>query len=203
MQSIHRRLLVAALMLVSLAACHKPSAGVVPDDMSQGNPAAKVTVIEYASVACPICGHWYREVYPAFKAKYIDTGRIHFVSREMLVGNDTEVAAAAAGFLLARCAGKDKYFAVTDAIYKDQTALYADPRGTLLNIAKSMGMSEPQFDTCINDQAAMLALNNRVEGYAKNDNVNSTPTFVINGKALQPGYHPLDEFDAAIADAQK
>jgi len=203
---IDRRALIGlapalALPVLGLSACKKADQA-VPDDMSMGNPAAKVTVIEYASVACPFCGRWDREVFPAFKAKYIDTGKIHYVFREMLVGPDSEVASAAAGFLLARCAGKDKYFSVTEAIFHNQDGLRDDPRGTLLNVAKSAGLTEAQFDACINDDAAMLALNKRVQGYAKNNNVTSTPTFVINGKALEPGFHPLTDLDAAIAQAQ-
>jgi len=198
-----------ALAGFALAACDKkPGAGAsaaaaAPDDMSLGNPAAKVTVVEYASVACPVCGRWYKEVWPAFKAKYVDTGKIHFVYREMLVGDNDEVTAASAGFLLARCAGTGNYFKIVDAVYNSQPGLFADPRGVLLNIAKSSGMTEAQFDACIRDPAALDALQKRVAANVAKDNVNATPTFVINGKPLEPGYHPLSDLDAAIAAASK
>ena len=169
--------------------------------MDLGNPNAKVTVVEYASVGCPVCGKWYREVWPAFKAKYVDTGKAHYVFKEMLVGGGAEVAVAEAGFLMARCAGKDKYFAITDAIFKDQEQAFNDPRETLENIAKSTGMTEDQFNKCVTDEAAIKALQDRVERHNRDDHVNSTPTFVINGKALEPGYHTLDEIDAAIKAA--
>ena len=203
MLRIGRIAVVLALSLL-FAACQKTGpVGALPDDMTLGNPQAKVTVIEYASVGCPICGRWYRDVYPAFKTKYIDTGRVHFVSKEMLVGGGVEVNVAASGFLLARCAGKDKYFAVVDAIYKSQEQAFAAPRETLVDIAKSMGMTEAQFDKCVGDEAALKALNDRVEQHSAKDGVNSTPTFVVNGKQLEPGYHPLEDLDAAIAAASK
>jgi protein-disulfide isomerase len=170
--------------------------------MSLGNPAAKVTVVEYASVACPVCGRWYKEVFPAFKAKYIDSGKIHYIAREMLVGDANEVAIAASGFLLARCAGKDKYFSVVDAIYKSQPGLYDDPNNTLMGIAKTVGLSEDQYSACIRDQAALNALSARVAANVKRDNVNATPTFVVNGKALEAGYQPLTALDAAINAAE-
>lgn len=201
-----RLLLTAGLAAVGLAACSKAGGGggsAVPDDMTMGKANAPVTVIEYASVACPICGKWYRENWDTFKAKYIDTGKVKYVFREMLVGDSTEESIAAAGFLLARCAGKDKYFAVTDSIFKNQQDIYNDPRGGLLRIAQSMGMSEPQFDKCVNDSGALQALDKRVQDYATKDGVNSTPTFVINGKPMQAGYHSLDEIGAAIAAAGK
>jgi protein-disulfide isomerase len=120
----------------------------------------------------------------------------------MLVGGSEEVTAAASGFLLARCAGKDKYFQMVDAIYNSQPDLFADPRGVLLNIAKSAGMTESQFDACVRDPKAIDALQKRVDANTKRDNVTATPTFVINGKALEPGYHPLSDLDAAIAAAE-
>ena len=122
--------------------------------MDLGNPQAKVTVVEYASVGCPVCAKWQKEVYPAFKAKYVDTGKVHYVFREMLVGGGPEIAVAASGFLLARCAGKDKYFAVNDAIFKNQEQAFQAPRETLVDIAKSVGMTEDSFNKCINDEKA-------------------------------------------------
>ena len=203
MQRLGRVVIVLALSLL-FAACQKSGAGgALPDDMTLGNPSAKVTVTEYASVGCPVCGRWYREVYPAFKAKYIDTGRVNFVSKEMLVGGGAEITVAASGFLLARCAGKDKYWNIVDAIYKNQEQAFAAPRETLVDIARSTGMTEAQFDKCVSDEAAIKALNDRVERHSAKDGVDSTPTFVVNGKRLEPGYHPLEDLDAAIAAAAK
>ena len=194
---------VMALVMFGAAACSKGGGGtaLTQDDMDQGNAQAKVTVVEYASVGCPVCAKWQREVYPAFKAKYIDTNKVHYVFREMLVGQGAEIAVAASGFLVARCAGKDKYFAVTDAIFQAQQQAFEAPRETLLNVAKSVGMTEGDFNKCINDDKAMQALNERVDHHNRDDKVNSTPTFVINGKSLEPGFHSLDEIDAAIKAA--
>jgi protein-disulfide isomerase len=200
------RLVIAAAMLAALAACNKSgeSLGAAgPEDMSMGNPQAKVLVAEYASVACPHCAAFNNDIFPAFKAKYIDTGKVHYVFHEMLVGGQAEQALAAAGFLLARCAGKDKYFAVNDEIFHAQTAIFTsgDLRGGLLRIAQSLGMTEAQFNTCVGDQAALKALDARVEKASK-DGVNSTPTFIINGNKLV-GEQTLAVLDKAIADASK
>ena len=204
MRSIASRFIVAALLTLGLAACNKTSGPLTADDMSQGNPNAKVTVIEYASVGCPVCGRWDMDIFPAFKAKYIDTGKVHYIFREMLVGGSEEVNLGASGFLLARCAGKDKYFAVTDAIFHVQPDIYGgkvDAHAALLNVAKTVGMNEDQFNACITSDAALTALQKRAEDHAVNDHVDSTPTFVVNGVALTPGYHPLSDLDAAIAAA--
>ncbi len=168
--------------------------------MSLGNPAAKVTVIEYASASCPHCARFNNEVFPAFKAKYIDTGKIHYIFREFLT---PPVQFAAAGFLTARCAGKDKYFSVLDAIYHDQAAIYqsGDLRGGLLHIAQSAGMTEQQFNDCISNPDSLKALNDRVQKAQDQDHIDGTPTFVINGKQTGSGEMTLPQLDAAIQAA--
>ncbi|HZC16971.1 MAG TPA: DsbA family protein [Caulobacteraceae bacterium] len=197
-----RRLFVIALAVLSIAGCNKLGGAtpVTADDMSLGNASAKVTVIEYASATCPHCARFNNDVFPTFKAKYIDTGKIHYVFREFLTP-PPEVAAAA--FLTARCAGKDKYFSVLDAVFKGQTQMFysGDVKGTLLGIAESAGLTEAQFNACINDNAALTALNNRIQTYIDKDGIDSTPTFVINGKKLV-GEQTMASLDAAIAAAQ-
>jgi protein-disulfide isomerase len=194
--------LAALCLTIALGACQKAGSDAVnAEDMSMGNPAAKVTMIEYASVSCPHCARFDMDVFPAFKAKYIDTGQVRYVAREALTGDP---AIAAAGFLTARCAGKDKYFQVVDAIYHAQQEMFTggEPHAVLLNIARSAGLTDSQFDSCIKDDAALKALNARWEHYVKDDNINATPTFVINGKVYNKGEMSLPELDAAVAEAK-
>ena len=201
---------IAALLIclgLGLAAC-KPAGGggaggAMPDDMSLGNPAAKVTVTEFASLGCPICAKWNNDNFQAFKTKYIDSGKVHYVLKEFSTG---DAPVAAAGFLLARCAGKDKYFQVVDAVFRQEADLLetdrnADKRDRLVKVAQSAGIPETQFDTCTSDDAALKAFNDRVEAAAKQYNIDSTPTFIINGKSLT-GYQDMPAMDKAIADAQ-
>jgi len=194
--------LAGLCLTIALGACQKAGSDAVnAEDMSMGNPAAKVTMIEYASVSCPHCARFDMDVFPAFKAKYIDTGQVRYVAREALTGDP---AIAAAGFLTARCAGKDKYFQVVDAIYHAQQEMFTggEPHAVLLNIARSAGLTDSQFDSCIKDDAALKALNARWEHYVKDDNINATPTFVINGKVYNKGEMSLPELDAAVAEAK-
>jgi len=190
-------------LAASLSGCGKTGGAAAPssNDMAMGSPAAKVTMIEYASVACPHCARFDMEVFPAFKAKYIDTGQVRYIAREALTGDP---AIAAAGFLTARCAGKDKYFQVVDAIYHSQQEMFTggDPHSVLLNIARTAGMTDAQFETCINDQKALQGINDRWEQYYKQDKITGTPTFVINGKVYDKGEMSLAELDAAVAEAK-
>jgi protein-disulfide isomerase len=166
-------------------------------EMTMGDPKAKVTLVEYASDTCSHCAHFAETVFPAVKAKYIDTGKVYYKFREFLTPPEP---VAAAGFLLARCAGKDKYFQVVDAEFRGQEQMFktGDAHGVLLNIAKSVGMTEPQFNTCVQDEAALKALQARVQKAIDVDKIDGTPTFVVNGKQLPSGEKSLADMDAAI-----
>ncbi len=202
MASLSRSLLIAAAVL-ALGACNKTAAGPASDadTMSMGNAAAKVVMNEYASASCPHCAAFNNTVLPEFKKKYIDTGKVRYVFHEFLT---PPVQFAAAGFLLARCAGPDKYFNVLDTIYHDQENIYKsnDLRGGLLKIAQSSGMTEKQFTDCISDEKALNALNARVEKSSTKDGVGSTPTFIINGTKYE-GEQSMAQLDAAVAAASK
>lgn len=168
-------------------------------DMSLGSPKAKVQVVEYASLSCSHCASFHNEVFPAFKAKYVDTGKVRYTLREMLTP-PAEVAAA--GFLLARCAGPGKYFKVVGEVFASQARwTEGDLKPIFVDIAKANGLSEPQFEACLTDQAALQALNGRVKA-ALDAGVNSTPTFFVNGKKFE-GEMSLKQLDAAIAAAGK
>jgi protein-disulfide isomerase len=208
MRSQTRRLLTAvaltASVAVALAGCNKTETSSA-DDMSLGNPKAKVTVVEYASASCSHCARWNNDVFPAFKAKYIDTNKVNYVYREFLT---PPVQVAAASFLLARCAGKDKYFQVVDSVYRSQEEMFTtgDFRGVLLRIGQSAGMDETQFNACVTDEKNLKALNDRVEKYAKDAKITGTPTFVVNGKKVNGedgGEASMAALDAAIAEAEK
>jgi len=191
--------------VLALAAGQAPAAApaaaaklpVQAGDMSLGSPKAKVQVVEYASLSCPHCARFHADVFPAFKAKYVDTGKVRFTFREMLTP-PAEVAAA--GFMLARCAGPSKYFKVVGEVFDSQSRwTEGDLKPIFVEIAKANGVSEAQLDACLTDQAGLQALNGRVKA-AIDAGVNSTPTFFVNGKKFE-GEMTLQQLDAAIAAA--
>lgn len=203
MRSIARRSVLAAaaaIATLALAACGGGGGAVTADDMSLGKADAPVTVIEYASLACTHCGRWENDVFPAFKTKYIDTGKVHYVFREF---STSPPELAAAGAMLARCTGKDKYFTTVQAVFHAQEEIFTtgDIRGPLLRIAETAGMTEADFDKCVGDEKALAAFNARVEKYAKEAKIEGTPTFFFNGDKYDKGEMSMAEIDAAYAKA--
>lgn len=189
----------AAVMVAPAGAAVKAA----PGDMNLGSPKAPVHVVEYLSLTCPHCAHFHEQVFPAFKAKYIDTGRVYFTIRELLTA---PANVAAAGFLMARCNGGTRYFQVVDQVFKSQSQWKpgAPLKPMFVEIAKANGMTEAQFEACLTDDKATQALEARLEYATQTDKVTGTPTFFVNGAMLQGQEAPtLAELDAAIARALK
>jgi protein-disulfide isomerase len=106
MSSFIRRLIIAAAAsfgALALSACGQAGGGgaaaVSTDAMTMGDPKAPVHFEEYASTTCSHCGRFATEVFPAFKAKYIDTGKVRYTYHEFLTPPEP---VAAAGVLLAQ-----------------------------------------------------------------------------------------------------
>ncbi len=171
----------------------------VEGDMVLGSPKAKVQVVEYASLSCTHCAHWNNEVFPVFKKQFIDTGKVRYVFREFLT---QPYEFAAAGYLLARRVGPARYFEVTDAIFRQQAAIFQseDLWGGLLKIGKSFGLTETQFTAALQDKAALDVVNARIAKAGQRDSIEVTPTFFVNGERLEGG-QPIETFAAAIAKA--
>jgi protein-disulfide isomerase len=170
---------------LALAADTNPS----PEDLAQAGPdgdvmigsdKAPVTVIEYASMTCPHCAHFEETTLPELKKRYIDTGKVRYVMREFPLD-----ALAAAGFMLARCAGKDKYETVIETLFAKQPDwVVQQPIPPLMAIAKQFGFTEDSFNACLANQKVLDNIQ-AVRDHAVNKlGVNSTPTFFINGKRL-------------------
>ena len=195
-----RARLLPGLLLLALSVAPAAGAAAPPSsEMSLGAASAPVTVIEYASIGCPHCGTWSREVFPAFKKRFIDTGRVRFIIREMLTG-DPDVAAA--GWLTARCAAPGKYFQVVEGLFAAQPKMEADGSDlpAILDVAAQAGLSKTQVSDCLSDHAALTALEARADSYVENDKVDATPTFDVAGKRLE-GEQSLEALAAAIEAA--
>ena len=193
-----RAAMTAAAMtaMVALAGCNSGGAGgaaagdmamgAAEGDMAMGAPeGAKVTVVEYASVTCPHCALWQTNTWPAFKAKYVDTNKVRYIFRELPT---PPIDAATAGFLIARCAGEDKYFDVVHQLMATQQEMVTtSPRDWLLRTAQAAGLSEEQFNQCITDKDAIAAMDQRIQA-ARAQGVTGTPAFYVNdAQVITPG----------------
>jgi len=165
-----------------------------PDgDIVLGSDKAPVTIIEYASMTCSHCAHFATTTFPELQKRYIDTGKVRFIFREFPLD-----ALAAAGFMLARCGGKDKFMPIVETLFaKQQEWLVQKPVEPLKAIAKQFGFTEQSFDQCLANQGVLDNIQAVRDRAAEKLGVNSTPTFFINGKRLT-GDQPIDAMAKVI-----
>ena len=163
-------------------------------DEIQGAANAPVTLIEYASMTCPHCAHFHETTYPEMKKKYIDTGKIRFIFREFPL--DT---LAMAGSMLARCAGKEKFFPLIETLFAQQKEWVTQkPMQPLLAIARQAGFTQQSFEECLANQQVQNGIEEGRQRAVQRLNVQSTPTFFINGKLFR-GTLTMQELDKEMA----
>jgi protein-disulfide isomerase len=173
-----------------------------PEDLMQpgplgeralGSPNAPITVIEYASLTCPHCAHFQKEVFPRVKKELIDTGKIRFIVREFPIGHTSGAAA-----IVNRCAPEDKYFSLFNAFLLRQPEWVSQEvrPDAIYSVAKSSGMSRETFDKCLTNQTIIDGLT-EVKQRGRKFGVVGTPTFFANGRKAQ-GTITFEEFKALL-----
>jgi protein-disulfide isomerase len=166
-------------------------------DMAKGNPDAPVTVIEYASLTCSHCANFAVNTLPHLVENYVETGEVYYILREFPYD-----PIATAGFMLARCAGSDRYFGFADTLFERQAqwAFTQTPIEDLKAIARQGGFSEERFDQCMKDEAIFNHVKEVATRARDKFGVNSTPTFFVNGEKVE-GALPWNEFEPIIKKA--
>jgi protein-disulfide isomerase len=209
-----RKLLLGAgaLATLAVAGCNgsTQASGATPDDMALGNPDSGVTLIEYGSTMCSHCREFDEAVFHQLKANYIDTGRIHYIFREVLAPVDPQrviPTIALAEYQVARCANAtpEQYFSRLGVMFEQQPAMFqAGSRNgveaKLVEIGAAAGLSREQVLACINDPEGAERMQ-RLQTLADRDNVTGTPTFYLNGEKIEDQSVMTYEGMARILDA--
>lgn len=165
-------------------------------EMVLGDPNAPITIVEYASFTCPHCASFHEDTYPQLKADYVDTGKAKFIFREVYFDRFGLWAS-----MIARCGGEERFFGITELMFKSQAewSRAGDPNlivGELRKIARLAGLSETELDACMQDEQKAQDLVAWYQENATRDDVNSTPTLVING--TKHGNLPYGELQALL-----
>jgi protein-disulfide isomerase len=150
-------------------------------DMVLGEEDSPIKVIEYASFTCPHCRSFHQDSFKNLKIDYIDTNKVHFTYREIYFDRYGLWAS-----IIARCGGQDKFFAISDLLYTKQREWTqgspAEIAANLRRIGITAGLSQDDVQACFTDGQKAQNLVAWYEENSKNDEVTSTPSFLINGK---------------------
>jgi len=167
---------------------NQPSIGA--DEHVLGAADAPVTIIEYASMTCPHCAAFHKETMPRIKSEFIDKGLVRFVFRPFPLD---QLAAAAS--LLAQCAPGEGYFSMLDILFRTQKEWVgaSDRLAALKQIGRTAGLADADIDRCLADQAVIDRIVAGIEDAQKSYKIDSTPTFLVNGKKYSNA--PFDDYE--------
>ena len=206
------RFLLPGLAACALAACSPQAADATYqtvtihpylEDAVLGEAKAPVTIVEYASTTCHGCYRLHTELMPEIKADYIDTGKVKLVYRVMPTPpEDVSLAGAA----IARCAGKDRFFAVIADLFESQPKILEAARtgaagAEILKVGARHGLSRNEVRTCVADKA--------IHDYtikvaqAAPEFVTHTPSLIVNGTYIEHNTREsvLEMIDRKVAEA--
>ena len=184
----------------------------------QGNPDAKVKLLEFGSLTCSHCGAFAHEGVPELRAKYIATGKVSYEYRTFIL-NGVDFAPS----LLVRCQQPAAAVKLIDAFYEQQpvwTLPFTKPlpddvqkklatlpqeqqitefaaNGGLDAFMRTRGMTRAKFDQCTSDKAGIAALTAIRDDATNKYKLQGTPTFVINGKSYG-GELTMQDFDEIL-----
>lgn len=163
-------------------------------DMSLGDKNAPIKVYEYASLTCSHCAEFNKDTFPTFKKEYIDTGKVYYTLRDFPFD-----PIATAAYMLAHCAGPERYFGFVDVLFSTQAqwAFVETPMEALKGIARQGGFSEEKFDACMKDEKIFDHVKATAQRGAQQFGVRSTPTFFVNGEKVE-GAVPYAEFEPIL-----
>lgn len=151
-------------------------------EMVLGSDDAPITLIEYASFTCPHCATFHEEVLKPLKADYVDSGKVRVIFRDVYFDQLGLWAS-----MIARCGGEEKFFGLTELLMKGQRdwARSGDPVAIvdeLKKIGRIAGIAPEQLDACMVDEKKARALVQWSEGHVNADDIEGTPTMMINGE---------------------
>ena len=154
-------------------------------DRAYGPPDSKATVLEFFSLTCTHCAAFAREVLPDVQAKLIDAGKLRYVFKPFPL-NQVDLLA----FQVALSLPPERYLPFAEALLASQDR-WAFARGVnsteeLAKMAALAGMGRPAFDAAVANDALKQAILANQDVASKQFSVDSTPTFIFNGKP-QPG----------------
>jgi len=172
----------------------QPPVNITPfDGPSAGSDSATLTVTAFIDYGCIFCKQFFDEVYPSIQEEYIKTGKVKFVIHFLplpIHKNSIEVAKYAV------CANRQQAF------WKMHNKLFSElGRFSKQNAEKwidEIGLEKNKFTSCLKDTSVMSEINRNMDE-AKMNNIQATPTFVIDNE-VHIGMLPYQNFKQIIEE---
>lgn len=155
------------------------------DGLSLGDPNASVTVVEFADFQCPYCQMYFTDIEPRIMQLYVNTNKIYYTYSPMAFLGQESIDAALAAY----CANdQGKFWEYRAQLYNHLTGENdgSYSRDNLLKFAKNLNLDISLFTQCFDSEQHQQDLNHALD-YAESEGINSTPSFLVNGREVSAG----------------
>jgi len=130
-------------------------------------------MVEFTDYECPFCRRYHRDTFPLLKQRYVDTGKVRYVVRDLPLDIHPGAVVAAE---VARCAeAQGRFWPMRDALLDNREELSA---ARVAALAAEVGIAAPPLQACLDSH--------RFEADVKADladaraaGLDRTPSFVI------------------------
>jgi protein-disulfide isomerase len=165
-----------------------------------GNEQAPVRMYEFSDFRCPYCARYNLDTGKKIFSKYVDTGKVYlgFVHLAILGEDSVRVA------LASECAAEQQRF------WEYHDLLFAQRQGgqnpdysneNLKSLAQQLNLDIKAFSECLDSGRYTSTVLQQTQ-FARQIGLTSTPSFLINGKAII-GAQPYEVFEDVIEEALK
>ncbi|MBI2063282.1 MAG: DsbA family protein [Candidatus Yanofskybacteria bacterium] len=165
------------------------------NDAVLGNPDAPITLVEFADYQCTFCTKFFNETESILIDKYVKTGKLKIVFRDLVInGRESQNAAEAA-----ECAGEqEKYWDYHDRLYSERRGYNVGvfKKNNLIKFASDLGLDTEQFSSCYESGKYQQEIAKDSQDAAR-FGARGTPNFFLNGRQLV-GAQPYQVFAGLI-----
>ena len=166
-----------------------------------GNSDAEITVVEFGDYQCTFCYKFHNDVMKKINEKYIKSGDVNFVYKDFPLNGKPSILASEASY----CAQQqDKFWTYHNMLYDNWGGENTGwiTKNVLIDFARDSGLELSEFTSCMkNSEFRQKVLNN--EQYAKEIDINSTPSFLIfsNNEIYRIiGAQPFEKFEQVFQE---
>jgi protein-disulfide isomerase len=155
-------------------------AGVPQNGNTLGDPAAPVTITEFADLRCPVCKTFALETANQMIGTFVKPGKAKYVFRIWPILGPDSVSATQCAIAAQQ---QNKLFEYQDLWYynqQDEAIEYATP-AYCDGIAKALGLDMTQFQQDRQDEALWTPEVQDVQVTAAQEGFSGTPSFIIEG----------------------
>lgn len=176
------------------------------DGLALGNPDAPVTVEAFKDFKCSACKGYTEQIEPRVISELVETGKIYYIFRQYPFLDDrSNVKDSDNSANASMCAAEqNRFWDYKKLLFTNLNFVAGEfNEKRLIAFADSLGLDSVEFETCLNEKRNQDGINRDID-LGNQYGITGTPSIVVAGKNIKPGYVPsFEEISAAVDEAMQ